>query len=59
MTTGAVADRYRLAYRFLMDSDGEPCLVEQQGFFDAVDGRITSLSMVCSGFRAVEPAMPG
>jgi hypothetical protein len=54
VTTGPVADRHRLAYRFLMDSDGEPFVVEQHGFFDAVDGRITRLSMMCSGYRPVE-----
>ncbi len=54
VTTGTVADRQRLAYRFLMDSDGGPCVVEQHGFFDAVDGRIVRLSMMCSGYRPVE-----
>ena len=58
VTTDAVADRHRLSYRFVMDSDGERCVVEQQGFFDAVDGQITRLSLVCSGYRPVEASTP-
>ncbi|MGZ8565663.1 MAG: hypothetical protein ACXWXS_01280 [Actinomycetota bacterium] len=58
VTTGAVADRHRLAYRFVMDSDGVRCVVEQQGFFDTAGGRITRLSLVCSGFRPVEASTP-
>ena len=51
VTTAGFADRHVLHYRFLVDSEGEPCLVEQHGYFDALDGRFTKLNLVCSGFR--------
>lgn len=54
VTTAAIADRQMLRYRFLMDSDGERCLVEQHGYFDASSGRITRMNLVCSGFRSVD-----
>lgn len=47
-----VAGRDRLHYRFLVeDDDGERFLVEQHGYYDAVDGRITRMSLMCAGFR--------
>ncbi|MGZ4150671.1 MAG: hypothetical protein ACXVQJ_11555, partial [Actinomycetota bacterium] len=49
--TVPVADRERLRYRLRVDSDGEPFLVEQQGYYDAVEGRITRMSLMCAGFR--------
>jgi ketosteroid isomerase-like protein len=46
-----VADRHHVRYRFRVESDGETCLVEQHGYFDATEGLITRMSLVCSGFR--------
>jgi hypothetical protein len=53
MSNDPVADRHRLRYRFRVESDGESFLVEQQGYLDAADGRITRLTLVCSGFRTI------
>jgi hypothetical protein len=52
------ADRHHLWYRLRVESDGEPFVVEQQAFFDAPDGSITRMSIVCSGFRT-PPEPPG
>ena len=49
--TDRVADRDRLRYRLRVESEGVEYLVEQQGYYDVVDGRITRMSLVCSGFR--------
>jgi Domain of unknown function (DUF4440) len=51
-------DRTRITYRLRVDSDGEPCLVEQYGYFDAVDGRMSRVQLVCSGFLH-DPSAPG
>jgi hypothetical protein len=47
------ADRYRIRYRLLVETDGEQFIVEQQGYFDAADDRITRISLACSGFRSL------
>jgi ketosteroid isomerase-like protein len=47
------ADRHRIRYRLLVETDGEPFLVEQQGYFDAADDRITRISLACSGYRSL------
>jgi hypothetical protein len=52
--TRRVVDRHHLRYRFRVESEGEVFLVEQQGYFDAPDGRITRMSLVCSGYRPWE-----
>ena len=52
--TSRVADRHRLRYRLRVESEGEMFFVEQQGYFDAPAGRITRMSLVCSGFRPWE-----
>ena len=50
--TDLVAGRDRLHYRFRVENDdGERFLVEQHGYFDVVDGRIASMSLMCAGFR--------
>ncbi|HEY7667987.1 MAG TPA: nuclear transport factor 2 family protein [Actinomycetota bacterium] len=46
-----VGDRHRLRYRFRVESDGDPYLVEQQGYYDTDGERITRMSIVCSGYR--------
>ncbi len=47
----AVGDRHRLRYRFRVETDGVPYLVEQQGYYDTEGERITRISLVCSGYR--------
>ncbi len=47
-------ERSRLRYRFRVDSDGTPCLVEQEGYYTVEDGRITRMSVVCSGYQELE-----
>lgn len=44
-------DRDRLHYRLRVESEGADHLVEQHGYFDVADGRITRMSLMCSGFR--------
>ena len=41
----------RLAYRFEVDDADGPTRVEQQAFYETADGLITSLTLICSGFR--------
>ena len=57
--TEPIADRQHLAYRLHVENGGEEFLVEQQAFFDAPAGRITRMSVVCSGFRPWEAAAAG
>jgi hypothetical protein len=54
VSTTPVADRHQVRYRLRVESEGELFLVEQQGYFDAPAGRITRMSLVCSGFRPWE-----
>lgn len=46
-----VGGRHRFWYRFRLERDGRPCLIDQEGFCDVAGGRVTDLSLVCSGFR--------
>jgi hypothetical protein len=57
--TLAIADRHRLRYRFRVESPDGEYFVEQQAYFDALDGRITRMSAVCSGFRPWEAFAAG
>jgi hypothetical protein len=43
-------DRVGLSYRFLVHKD-RWYIIEQRGYADVVNGRITNLNLVCSGFR--------
>ena len=49
--TDPVAERLQLRYRLRVESQGDPYLVDQQGYCDVVDGRITRMSLVCAGFQ--------
>jgi hypothetical protein len=49
--TRSVADRNHLLYRFRVENDDGMSLVEQQGYFDAPEGRITRMSLICAGYR--------
>jgi hypothetical protein len=42
-----------------VESDGVAYLVEQQGYYDLLDGRIARCSMMCSGFRDWPDVPPG
>jgi hypothetical protein len=49
ISTGQVADRQRVVYRYrLRGPDGE-YVAEQTAYFDADAGRITKLRILCSG----------
>jgi hypothetical protein len=49
-----VLHRTALRYRLIVDSEGAPHLVEQQGFLTAEAGRIGQMSLVCSGYLPLE-----
>jgi len=52
----SVADRERVGYRFrVKNSDGRH-LVEQQAYLADLDGQISWMRVVCSGFRPAAPA---
>jgi hypothetical protein len=51
---GAVADRERVGYRFLVRNPEGLFEVEQQAYIGERDGRIGWMRSVCSGFRPVE-----
>jgi hypothetical protein len=56
--TRNVADRNHLLYRLRVENDDGMSLVEQQGYFDAPDGRITRMSLICAGYRPWESIPP-
>jgi hypothetical protein len=56
--TRSIADRNHLLYRFRVENDDGMSLVEQQGYFDAREGRITRMSLICAGYRPWEPIPP-
>jgi hypothetical protein len=43
-------DRLSVGYRFHLHKD-RWCVIEQRGYFDVTDGKITDLTLICSGFR--------
>jgi hypothetical protein len=49
--TEQISDRTRLRYRLRVETEGVTYLVDQQGYLDLSDGRITRMSLMCSGFR--------
>ena len=50
---GQVGTRTRIGYRLRVQNPGRTFTVEQQAFLDLVDGKITWLRMLCSGFVPV------
>ena len=58
LSTDPVAGRVQLRYRLRAESGGDTYLVDQQGYFDVVDGRITRMSLVCAGFQPWPDAEP-
>ena len=49
--TRSAADRSHLLYRLRVENEDGMNVVEQQGYFDAEDGRITKMSLICAGYR--------
>ena len=49
-----VADRTHVRYRFQAREEGKWRVVEQEAYLDAEDGRISDISILCSGFRVVD-----
>ena len=50
---GSVCTRNRIGYRARVENAGGTFTVEQQAFCDLVDGKITWLRVLCSGFLPV------
>jgi hypothetical protein len=55
---GHVGSRIRIGYRLRVANAGGTFAVEQQAFADLVDGTITWLRVLCSGFVPVADAQP-
>lgn len=51
VSTHPVSERTAVAYRLRVESKGEMYLVEQVGYMTVDEGRIASMSVVCSGYR--------
>ena len=51
LESGSVGDRERVGYLFRGHNDDGPFVVEQQAYYEARDGRISWLRVLCSGFR--------
>ncbi|HUQ38711.1 MAG TPA: hypothetical protein VM030_01030 [Acidimicrobiales bacterium] len=51
--TDTFADIVRVGYRFRASTPTGPALVEQQAYLTVADGTITSVRIVCSGYRAL------
>lgn len=45
-------DRLSVSYRFRLHKD-RWYVIEQRGYIDVADGKITAITLVCSGFRNV------
>lgn len=52
---GLVGGRERAGYLFRASTPDGARAVEQQAYFDAVEGRITWLRILCAGFQPVDP----
>ncbi len=48
-----VVDRNRVSYRLSMSNPDGRFVVEQQAYYSVVDGKISWMSVVCSGPRPV------
>ena len=49
-----VAGRHHIWYRFALEREGRASVIHQDGFCDVAGGRITDVSLLCSGFRPAE-----
>ena len=48
-----VGDRNRVSYRFAGSNPDGKFVVEQQAYYSVADGKISWMSVVCSGFRPI------
>ena len=55
VTTGEIEDRGRVDYRIRVTNPDGDYLVEQVAYFDSETSRVTWMSILCSGYRAVAP----
>ncbi len=53
LTTDTVGDVHKVSYRLMVTLQSGPSVIEQVVYYTEVDGRITDLRLVCSGFRPV------
>ncbi|HEU4810821.1 MAG TPA: hypothetical protein VFT00_01650 [Nocardioides sp.] len=51
--TGEVGDRQSVTYRLQVHNDDGGHEVEQQAYFSTVDGRVSFLRVLCSGYMPV------
>jgi hypothetical protein len=56
VTTGEVADRSHISYRFAVTSPDGDFEVEQQMYYEHDGSVITMMRILCSGFRPLDPA---
>lgn len=54
LESGAVGDRHRVSYQFLVTNSTGRFSVEQHAFFDLQRGQISWLRMMCSGYRRIK-----
>lgn len=52
-STDSVGDRHHVSYLFDVRNPDGRFLVEQQMYFDVVDGKIALARVLCSGYRAM------
>ena len=55
LESDTVVDRERVGYRFRATTEDGDTLVEQQAYLTVDDGVITSLRVLCAGFRPLAP----
>jgi hypothetical protein len=53
-STRTIGDRQHVSYLFDVHNPDGRFLVEQQMYFDVVDGRIALARVLCSGYRSIE-----
>lgn len=51
MNVDMVADRLHITYRIRLRKEGLMQVIEQQAYCVVVDGRLTVMNLLCSGFR--------
>jgi hypothetical protein len=51
LATGSVGEVQRVSYRFEVDLESGPSVVEQVIYYSEADGQIIDLRLVCSGFQ--------
>ena len=51
--TDTVGDVQKVTYRMAVDLESGPSVIEQVAYYTELDGRITDIRLVCSGFRPI------